>query len=114
MTFYGKAGNQAVQILPAILTIGTERTPERGAVDKIRRTLFTLLVQVLLWVADTRKVQGTQGRRGERSVTMWRRFQKGNKEILCRTLPPGGLSWDRFIKIKTKISCEVYLLMMRI
>lgn len=35
------------------------------------------------------------------------------KEILCLTLPPGGLSWEWFIKI-TKTSSEVFLLMIRI
>lgn len=53
MTSYDREANQAGQILLAFLTIGTDWTPERGAVHKMSLMLFVLLV---LWLAGTRKM----------------------------------------------------------
>lgn len=69
MISYDRQANQAGQILLAFLTIGTDWTPERGAVHKMSLMLFVWLV---LWLAGTRKMQKTEGRGGARSITLRR------------------------------------------
>lgn len=65
--------NQAGHILPAILTTGTEQAPGTGAEDKRSCQLawsYSFSCAGAAVLARIRKMQGTQGRGGARSVTM--------------------------------------------